>query len=89
MKRIGKITTTTVAQGMDAGGEWQDLGPHFGNTPKQMFEGVRALIGKPGFGWQGAQIIERTVIEYPTGYQILRRPNASGEGPPPSRPESK
>jgi len=73
VKRIGKITTATVAQGMCADGEWEDLCFYFGDTPKQQYNEVIALIGQPGFEWKGARIIERTVIEYPTGWQKLSK----------------
>ena len=75
MKRVGKIKTNLVAQGMDAGGEWEDLNSYFGDTPEQRYKHVCELIDTPGFGWKGAQLIERTIIEYPTGYPKLRKPN--------------
>ena len=76
---MSKIVKKTVAQGMNAGGRWEDLGPNWGRTAKDRYKTLCGFMN--GHGWQGAQIIERIVIESPTGWQKMCKPNATDQRP--------
>lgn len=69
-----RVVKKVVAQGMNAVGLWEDLGPSWGRTARDRY---RTMCGfMDGHGWKGAQIIERIVIEMPTGWQKMCKANA-------------
>jgi len=81
---MSKITKTPVAQGLDPLGRWVDLGTSWGIAAKKRYRALCNVMN--GHGWQGARIIERIVIEHPTGQQKIcklkrldRKPDQGGE----------
>ena len=64
----GFVLVERAAQGLDASGEWVDLGPYFGHTISNRFYALRRELiepqtGVPPLGWKDVRLIERTVIE--------------------------
>lgn len=70
---MSKIVKKRVAQGLNAGGRWEDLDSNWGRTAKDRYRVMCSMM--TDLGWRGAQIIERIVIESPTGWQKLHKPN--------------
>ena len=82
--RNAKIRHELVAQGMDGGGTWNDLSSHWGETPEARYSALCADLHTDGLSWLGVRIIERIIIETPTGWTKMKtdkpvRSNNSGE----------